>query len=176
MSQSSTTSLPPDDPLRRLVLARPDHDRSLLHVALVGDTYTILVTGKDSGGRYCLIDMHVPPGGGPPPHRHDFEELFSVLEGQVEFNFRGERLVAEAGETVNIPANAPHAFRNTADRPARLLCFCSPAGADEFFLAIGDRVDSRTALPPDLGDAGRATFVEKAMTLAPKYRTEILVP
>jgi Cupin domain len=28
--------------------------------------------------------MHIPPGGGPPPHRHDFEEMFSVLEGEIE--------------------------------------------------------------------------------------------
>src|SRR5438874_6194343 len=169
-------AIPPDDPARQLVRAEPGRDGSLIHVSLVGDTYTILVTGKDTGGRYCLIDMHVPPGGGPPQHRHDFEELFSILEGQVEFTFRGERLVAKAGETVNIPANAPHAFRNIADRPARLLCFCSPAGADEFFLAVGDRVATRTEPSPDLGDAGRAAFVEKAKSLAPKYKTEILVP
>ena len=122
-----------------------------------------------------MIDMHVPPGGGPPPHRHDFEELFSILEGQVEFTFRGQPLVAKAGESVNVPANAPHSFRHTSDCPARLLCFCSPAGADEFFLAVGDRVDSRTALAPDLGDAGRAAFVQRAKALGPKYRVEILV-
>jgi quercetin dioxygenase-like cupin family protein len=29
-----------------------------------------------------VIDMHVPPGGGPPPHRHDFEEMFTVLEAR----------------------------------------------------------------------------------------------
>jgi len=176
MSESSTKHLPPDDRERRLVHARPDEDASLPHVGLVGDTYTILVAGKDTGGRYCLIDMHVPPGGGPPPHRHDFEELFSIVEGQVEFTFRGQRLIAKAGETVNIPANAPHSFRNNADRPARLLCFCSPAGADEFFLATGDRVDSRTDPPPDLGAAGRAAFIKKANALAPKYRVELLVP
>src|SRR5438105_7854184 len=113
MTKSPAVPLPPDDSNRRLVHVRPGDDVSLPHVGLVGDTYTILVAGKDTGGRYCLIDMHVPPGGGPPPHRHDFEELFSILEGQVEFTFRGERLIAKAGESVNIPANAPHAFRNT---------------------------------------------------------------
>jgi len=34
------------------------------------------VTGKDTAGRYSLIDMYVPPAGGPPPHRHAFEESF----------------------------------------------------------------------------------------------------
>ena len=54
-----------------------------------GDTYTILLKGEDAAGLYCLIDLHIPPGGGPPPHRHDFEEMFAVLEGEIEFTFRG---------------------------------------------------------------------------------------
>jgi len=29
------------------------------------------------------VTLHVPPGGGPPPHRHDFEETF-VLLGELE--------------------------------------------------------------------------------------------
>jgi mannose-6-phosphate isomerase-like protein (cupin superfamily) len=32
----------------------------------------------------------VPPGGGPLPHRHDFEETFVVLAGEIEVTFRGE--------------------------------------------------------------------------------------
>src|SRR6185437_2829320 len=124
-------AIPDDDPTRGLTLARPDTDKSLVHVAVVGDTYTIVVTGKDTAGHYTLIDMHVPPGGGPPPHRHDFEEMFTMLDGEVEFTFRGETMVARIGETVNIPANAPHSFRNASDRPARLLCVCSPSGQEE---------------------------------------------
>jgi len=34
------------------------------HIGLVGDTYTITVAGKDTNGRFCVIDMHVPPGAG----------------------------------------------------------------------------------------------------------------
>ena len=49
------------------------------HLGLVGDTYTVLLSEKDTAGLHCLIDMHVPPGGGPPPHRHDFEETFILL-------------------------------------------------------------------------------------------------
>ena len=78
--------------------------------------------------------MHVPPGGGPPPHRHDFEETFTVLAGQLELTFRGERLVAVAGETVNVPANAPHSFTNASAQSVRLLCICSPPGQENFFL------------------------------------------
>lgn len=101
---NETQIIPPDDVQRKLALARPNEDQSLPHIGLVGDTYTILLTGEDTAGRYCLIDMLVPPGGGPPPHRHDFEEMFSVIEGEIEVTFRGAKSLLRAGETANIPA------------------------------------------------------------------------
>ena len=72
--QTPAGPIPPDDPARKLAAASPDRDESLEHLGVVGDTYTILLSGRDTAGRYTLIDMHVPPGGGPPPHRHDFED------------------------------------------------------------------------------------------------------
>ena len=182
MNDSSPTpprpaaTLPPDDPRRALRIARPQEDQSLRHLVVLGDTYTILVSGEDTAGRYCLIDMLVPPGGGPPPHRHDFEEMFTVLEGEVTFTFRGEPAVLRAGETISIPANAPHFFQNAAAQPARMLCFCSPSGLEEFFLAVGDPIPSRTAPPPALDQAAQAERVAKAIALAPQYQTEILAP
>lgn len=182
MNDSSTTSpqpastIPPDDPQRNLAIARPNEDQNLPHIGLVGDTYTILLTGKDTAGRYCLIDMHVPPGGGPAPHRHDFDEMFTLLDGEIEFTFRGEKSVVRAGETVNIPANAPHFFQNASERSVRLLCMCSPAGLEEFFMKVGVPVASRTAPPPKLDEAAQAAFKAKAEALAPRYRTQILKP
>jgi hypothetical protein len=65
---------------------------------------------------------------------------------------RGAKSVARAGESVNVPANAPHSFVNAA--AARFLCLCLPAGLEEFFLEIGVRVAARTTTTPKL-DAGR---------------------
>jgi quercetin dioxygenase-like cupin family protein len=172
---SARASIPDDDPVRNLVIASAD-DPNAAHIGLVGDTYTTLLTGKDTAGRFCLIDMHIPPGGGPPPHRHDFEETFIVLEGEIEAMFRGAKTVVRAGQTVHIPANAPHQFRNASDVPARLLCICSPAGADEFFAEAGVRVATRTTPPPKLEPAAQAEFIAKVVALAPKYRTELLRP
>jgi quercetin dioxygenase-like cupin family protein len=169
------SAVPPDDPQRQLVVAQPD-DPALPHLGVVGDTYTILLAGDDTAGRYSLIDMHVPDGGGPPPHRHDFEETFSVLEGEVELTFRGEHLIARAGETVHVPANAPHAFRNSSGQPARLLCICSPPGQENMFLAVGAPVATRTEPPPELDAAAQAAFIAKAQALAPQYHTELLPP
>ena len=121
MSAITKIGIPPDDPKRQLSLIDPD-DQTLAHVAVVGDTYTILLSGKETAGRYCLIEIQVPICGGPGPHRHDFEEMFQILEGEVEFTFRGEKRVARAGQTINIPANAPHSFTNTSGNKSRLLC------------------------------------------------------
>lgn len=170
----SPATIPPDNLERNLVLAQPDAAQKLPHIGLAGDTYTILLSGKDTAGRFCLIDMHVPPNGGPPPHRHDFEETFSVLEGEIEATFRGAKQVVRAGETINIPANAPHQFRNASSQPARMLCICSPAGQEEFFIEIGVPVATRTTPPPKLGESAQAEFKAKAAALAPKYRTEFL--
>lgn len=179
MNTHSTTSqplspIPADDRSRNLTLACPNEDEALPHVGMVGDTYTILLSGKDTDGRYCLIDMFVPPGGGPAPHRHDFEETFILLEGQIEATFRGQTSLVKAGETLHIPANAPHEFHNTSDQLAHLLCICGPSGQEEFFEQVGVSVATRTTTPPKLDETAQAAFLAKAKELAPKYRTELL--
>ena len=86
---TSPSAIPPDDPSRRLTIADPN-DAGLRHVSVAGGAYTILLSRAETAGLYCLIDMLVPDGGGPPPHRHDFEEMFTLLDGELEFTFRGE--------------------------------------------------------------------------------------
>jgi quercetin dioxygenase-like cupin family protein len=169
----NSSSIPPDDPTRNLVVSQSDKNS---HIGLVGDTYTILLSGKDTAGRFSLIDMFVPPGGGPPPHRHDFEESFVILEGEIEATFRGKKTTAVAGETIHIPANAPHQFQNKSDRPARLLCICSPAGQEELFIEVGVPVATRTTPPPKLDEAAEAAFRAKALALAAQYKTEFVKP
>ena len=172
--QGGSAAIPDDNLRRTLTVARPNTDEGLEHIGVVGDTYTLLLTGRDTAGRFCLIDMHIPPGGGPPPHRHDFEETFVLLVGEIEVKFRGETLTVRAGETLHIPANAPHQFRNASEKPVRLLCECSPAGQEDFFREVGERVATRTTPPPVLDEAAQAAFRKKSMELAPTYRTELL--
>jgi len=60
--------LPADDLSRALTALQAETDSGLPHVALVGDVYTILMKGEQTGGRYALVDLFIPPGGGPPNH------------------------------------------------------------------------------------------------------------
>lgn len=167
------TPIPADDPARTLTVINPD-DPQARHLSLVGDTYTILVSGEQTEGRYCLIDMIVPDGSGPPPHRHDFEEMFSLLEGELEFTFRGRTQTVSAPATVNIPANAPHVFKNVSGKTVHMLCMCTPAGQEEFFQAVAVPVESRDAPPPKLSKDEQVEKGNLAKELAPKYRTEFL--
>jgi len=181
MNEDSITSRPPtpipaDNLQRPLKVARPNTDQSLPHIALVSDTYTVLLSGDDTNGRYCLIDMHIPPGGGPPPHRHDFEESFTLLEGEIEATFRGEKSTVRIGETLSIPANAPHSFTNASKGNVRLLCLCAPAGQEEFFAQVGVPVATRNTPPPKLDKDAQAAFMKKAKDIMPKYRTEMVKP
>jgi quercetin dioxygenase-like cupin family protein len=168
------SQLAPDDGRRAMAFADPD-DPALTHLAVVGDTYTVLLSGEDTGGRYALIDMLIPAGGGPPPHRHAFEEMFHVLDGAVEVTVRGVTSTARAGETVNIPSGAPHAFRNPTDGTIRLLCMVSPAGLERYFAEFGDRVASRTAAPPELSEEERGERMQRAIASAERYGMEILL-
>jgi quercetin dioxygenase-like cupin family protein len=170
------TPIPPDDPQRSLVIASPELDQGLPHVGLAGGAYTILLSGNDTDGRYCLISMLIPPGGGPPPHRHDFEESFTILDGEIEATFRGQKSAVRVGETVNIPANAPHSFVNSSGKTVKLLCICSPAGQDEYFQLVGVPLPTSTASAPKLEAAAQAAAKAKALELAPKFRTEFLKP
>ena len=166
--------LPPDDLERSLTIAQPDMDETLPHIGIVGDTYTITISGEQTHGRFCVIDMHIPPGGGPPPHRHDFEETFILLHGEMEVTFRGKKSIARSGDTVNVPSNAPHQFHNASSQDVRLLCICSPAGLEHFFLELGVPVATRTTAPAKFDQEQQRAFIEKAKALAPKYRTELL--
>jgi quercetin dioxygenase-like cupin family protein len=165
---------PENDATRELAVARPE-DPALVHLAVVGDTYTVLFSGEQTAGRFAMLDMLIPPGGGPPPHRHDFEECFRVLDGSLEVHVRDLPPVRlEAGESANIPANAPHSFRNVAQVPARLLCTVAPSGLEKYFAEFGDPVPTRTSPAPQLSDAERHERLQRAIATAPEYGMEIL--
>ena len=179
MTDSAHTSTPPgfsipaDDPSRTLTVADPD-GVDVHHVSVAGGIYTILVSGAQTAGRYCLVDMMVPDGCGPPPHRHDFEEMFTLLEGELQFTFRGKSHTVRAGSTINVPANAPHFFKNVSGATARMLCMCTPAGQEELFLAIGIPVESRASPPPRPTVQEQAEKAKLIAELLPKYRTEMV--
>ena len=46
-------------------------------------------------------------------HRHPYEEVFLILEGEATFTLGDETLVARGGDFLIAPPGVPHAFKNT---------------------------------------------------------------
>lgn len=101
---------------------------------VLGDQQRVVLTGEDTGGRYALIENANAPGMSIPPHLHRNEdEMFYVLEGEVEFQI-GEQIVrASAGTTIHLPRQTPHAFTIVGAQPARMLILLVPAGLEKYF-------------------------------------------
>ncbi len=99
---------------------------------------TVKVGGALSG-EVGVVEGELPPGGGfQIPHWHeDLDEVFYVLEGEVEFLLGGEWRAATAGTTVFVPAGTVHAFRNASLRPARQLVI-GPAEVAELIADLGE--------------------------------------
>ncbi len=167
-------ALPADDLGRTATLVHAD-DPGLTHLGIGAGTYTILVSGAQTAGAYTLIDMLVPVGG-PPPHRHDFEELFFVLEGELDVTFRDETHRLRPGQVLNIPANAPHGFRVASPTPARFLCLCLPAGQEEFFRLAGEPLPTRTTPPTPPTPERLAELRTLLAANALRFRSEFLPP
>jgi mannose-6-phosphate isomerase-like protein (cupin superfamily) len=78
--------------------------------------------GADHGGAgVCLIFVDAPRGNGPSLHRHPYEEIFVVKEGEARFTADGEERVVRAGEVVIVPAGVAHGFVNSGGGPLRQL-------------------------------------------------------
>jgi len=121
-------------------------------ISVAGNSYRILVSGKENDGNYAVIDMLVPPGGGPGPHSHkDIQEMFYVVEGEVEFKTEDGTYMAKKGSFVNIPLGGKiHFFKNKSQNIAHLVCTVVPAGLDAFFEEIGIPIETGTFLPPKI--------------------------
>ena len=144
-------------------------------VSVVGDTYRLVTSGVQTDGAYAVIDMLVPPGGGPGPHSHDgFDESFYVLEGEVEVGSEAGFYTARAGDFVSIPKGGiVHQFQNKSKEIARVLCIAVPAGLELLFQEIGRPARLGEILPkPALGPVELQRFT----TIAEKHGQKLYPP
>ena len=137
----------------------------------LGDYYTFLVTGEESGGAYFVMEALVPPGGGPPPHIHTREdETYYLLEGQLEVLLGEETTVAGPGDFVNVPRGTVHCFRNAGTESARMILTFTPAGIEGWFQETLERAPNEAEEAPDNIDEVVARYV----AAAPRYGLEFV--
>jgi quercetin dioxygenase-like cupin family protein len=96
---------------------------------VTGERIVFRQTSADTGGELVVIDLALPVGGHVPGiHIHPFqEERFEVTEGKMKFRYGLRTIVAEAGETVVVPAGKIHNFAQYGDEPSQCRVEIRPA-------------------------------------------------
>jgi quercetin dioxygenase-like cupin family protein len=94
----------------------------------------VLLRSEQSGEHIAVMDNVVGAGfPGPPLHRHDFDETFYVLDGELTFQLEDEVFTRTRGELAFAPRNVAHTFANLSGASARTLIICTPAGFERYF-------------------------------------------
>ena len=133
-------------------------------VNVIGNTLTLRVHGRDTGGVLSVVESVDQKGGGPPPHIHHREdETFQILEGEYEFTCGGKTFIARQGATVFAPRGVPHSYRYVGQSPGRMMLTLTPAGFEQFFEEVG-------ALSPQQQE------IPRVMEIAKRYGLEFLPP
>jgi quercetin dioxygenase-like cupin family protein len=104
-------------------------------LTVLGQTVTVKVSARQSGGASSLFEITCPPGTGTPPHREAGDETFYVLDGTMTFLVDDQVVYAGAGECLFVPRGTRHAEANTSARPARALVLSTMGARKERLLA-----------------------------------------
>jgi quercetin dioxygenase-like cupin family protein len=119
----------------------------------------VLLRSEDSGGHVAIVAL--TGGGRPPLHRHDFDEAFYVLEGELTFQLGDDLFTRSAGELAFAPRGIAHTYANLSGAPARALLVITPAGFERYFDRIASQVTGSE--PP----AEAAKPIPEVVTIGP---------
>ena len=111
---------------------------------VLGETLRPMLTNA-MGSSIEIFDTHGVPGGGPPPHKHKWEEIYVVISGQMEVRVNGETRRLGPGQFAHVPADTPHGYTTIDD--THFLTIVSKGNAAKFFREVSDEVEMN---PPDI--------------------------
>ena len=78
----------------------------------------VLLRSEETEGSLAVVEL--TGRGRPSLHRHDFDETFYILEGELTFQLGEERFTRRAGEPAFAPRGVAHTYANLSGRSA--LC------------------------------------------------------
>ena len=138
----------------------------------MGGLATIKATGKETDGRYTLIEIFEPEGEGPLHVHHREDEGFFIIEGELTFQIGEETIKASPGSFVFGPKDVPHTY--TVDSgPAKLLFILSPPGFEECVYATSEPARESTLPPPPEGPPSEEEM-EQLGAIVRQYGCEVL--
>ena len=105
------------------------HAGQIIQNPVSGERIEFLRTAADTDGELLEFELDLAPDGRVPgAHVHpEQEERFQVLEGTMKFRLGMRTIVAEAGDSVVVPAGRVHKFTNGGDGRARARVEVVPA-------------------------------------------------
>lgn len=127
---------------------------------------SVCLSGDDTGGAYCLLEISLAPAIGVPRHTHTREdETYFVLAGELEVTVADQVYLLRPGDTLIAPRGIPHQVRNTGTVENHYLLIFSPSGIEEFLDITGVPAPTRAAAP----SAPHPTPVRNVLALADEY-------
>jgi len=107
-----------------------------------GQTIDCKVSGKDTGGAMCVMEVN---NTGWPRHMNlEQDEWIYVVDGQVELEIGTQRFHLHARESMFIPRNVEHVW-TAIGAPSQIINTYQPAGQiEEFFQALAKFKDLPT--------------------------------
>jgi quercetin dioxygenase-like cupin family protein len=104
-----------------------------------GESLTLISTAEETGGEYTLFLATQPPGTGPNPHIHSFEdEWFYFVEGNFEFNINGQIIPAKPGDLFFSDRGELHSNKSVGPDIGKVYLLFDPAGEghiEDLFMA-----------------------------------------
>ncbi len=94
----------------------------------------VLIDEDDGAPTFAIRRFVLEPGAEVPRHTNAVEHEQYVLEGAYTVGLEGEEHEVEAGDSLLIPAETVHWYRNESDEPGAFLC-AVPNGDDTIELA-----------------------------------------
>lgn len=115
-----------NDNVRKPVVLGPGEGR---HYAMGGMHAVFKADGTDTRGQYNVSEWWLDPHtDGPGPHTNDADEIFYVIEGNMDFLVDDEWSVGASGSLLLVPGGITHTFRNSGAVRAGALHFGVPGG------------------------------------------------
>lgn len=113
-------------------------DRRQEELLVIGGSFDLKVSSRDTGGDWCLYDTMRGSKGGPALHyHHSQDEWFYVLRGEFIVRVGEDTLTLQAGDSAFAPRKIPHAFAMTSEGEGQMLVLFQPAGSmEDFFLQM----------------------------------------
>ena len=121
---------------------------------VLGVEVLVKLADADTLGAVAIFHEIVPPMGGPPLHRHSYEdEWFYVLNGEVTSEIDGKRRVLYAGCSAFAPRGTAHTLQNFDHSPAEILVMATPGRLNLFFEELASLNAGRPT--PDMTETER---------------------